>query len=61
MWLWETAATEASWRGDALLVELRYFAEVAEAAIAAEMQRASLPFPRLRAVWQFLTPSRIGR
>ena len=45
VWLWEIAGTEASWDGDALLVELRYFPDVAEAAIAAGLtfERDALP------------------
>ena len=44
-WLRMIAGPEASWTGDALIVESRYFPEIAEAAIAAGLtfERDALP------------------
>ena len=44
-WLREAASPEASWDCDALVVEMRYFPNVAEAAIAAgfTFERDALP------------------
>ena len=44
-WLRSYAGTEASWDGDALVVEMRYFSDLADAAIAAGLtfERDALP------------------
>ena len=44
-WLRTIAGPEANWTGDPLIVELRYFPEIAEAAIAAgfTFERDALP------------------